>query len=147
MGIHIGSEQRDFNENVICCVATDIWVDIFPIAVLQRGLSFTTAQLHSDYLPKFKSLDCIPNWFALVLPSLNKNKLCQHSDKMKICSLLNYGLNVFLFDLFFLQIDSRGESIDKKISRLDVDLKKYSEQMKKMRNGPAKVSWFEFVWC
>jgi len=35
-------------------------------------------------------------------------------------------------------IDSRGESIDKKISRLDVDLKKYSEQMKKMRNGPAK---------
>ncbi|XP_005112773.1 charged multivesicular body protein 5 [Aplysia californica] len=35
-------------------------------------------------------------------------------------------------------IDSRGESIDKKIARLDIDLKKYKDQMKKMREGPAK---------
>lgn len=35
-------------------------------------------------------------------------------------------------------IDSRGESIDKKIARLDQELSKYSEQMKKMREGPAK---------
>jgi charged multivesicular body protein 5 len=35
-------------------------------------------------------------------------------------------------------VDSRGESIDKKIQRLDVDLNKYKEQMKKMREGPAK---------
>merc|ERR1711963_1241845 len=33
---------------------------------------------------------------------------------------------------------SRAESIDKKISRLDGELKKYREQMSKMRDGPAK---------
>jgi hypothetical protein len=38
-----------------------------------------------------------------------------------------------------LQIDSRGESIDKKIARLDVELGKYRDQMKKMRDGPSKV--------
>jgi len=36
-------------------------------------------------------------------------------------------------------VDSRGESIDKKIGRLDAELGKYKEQMKKMREGPAKV--------
>nr|KAG5698720.1 hypothetical protein BaRGS_008494 [Batillaria attramentaria] len=35
-------------------------------------------------------------------------------------------------------IDSRGESIDKKIARLDQELNKYREQMKKMRDGPSK---------
>jgi charged multivesicular body protein 5 len=35
-------------------------------------------------------------------------------------------------------VDSRGESIDKKIARLDGELGKYKEQMKKMREGPAK---------
>lgn len=35
-------------------------------------------------------------------------------------------------------IDSRGESIDKKISRLDAELGKYRDQMKKMRDGPSK---------
>ncbi|ESP02773.1 hypothetical protein LOTGIDRAFT_212293 [Lottia gigantea] len=35
-------------------------------------------------------------------------------------------------------IDSRGESIDKKVARLDAELKKYKDQMKKMREGPAK---------
>ncbi|KAG6926915.1 charged multivesicular body protein 5, partial [Chelydra serpentina] len=35
-------------------------------------------------------------------------------------------------------VDSRAESIDKKISRLDAELVKYKDQMKKMREGPAK---------
>lgn len=35
-------------------------------------------------------------------------------------------------------VDSRAESVDKKIARLDVELKKYKDQMKKMREGPAK---------
>jgi charged multivesicular body protein 5 len=35
-------------------------------------------------------------------------------------------------------IDSRGESIDKKIAMLEKDLFKYTDQMKKMRDGPAK---------
>lgn len=35
-------------------------------------------------------------------------------------------------------IDSRGESIEKKISKIDQELAKYSDQMKKMREGPAK---------
>ena len=30
--------------------------------------------------------------------------------------------------------------MDKKIARLDQDLSKYRDQMKKMREGPAKVS-------
>jgi len=36
------------------------------------------------------------------------------------------------------QIDDRTESVDKKIAKLDADLVKYKNQMKKMRNGPAK---------
>jgi charged multivesicular body protein 5 len=35
-------------------------------------------------------------------------------------------------------VDSRAESVDKKIARLDVELKKYKDQMAKMREGPAK---------
>lgn len=35
-------------------------------------------------------------------------------------------------------VDSRAESVDKKIARLDGELKKYKDQMKKMREGPAK---------
>ncbi|KXJ14988.1 charged multivesicular body protein 5 [Exaiptasia diaphana] len=35
-------------------------------------------------------------------------------------------------------VDSRGESIEKKISKLDQELLKYKDQMKKMRDGPSK---------
>jgi len=35
-------------------------------------------------------------------------------------------------------VDSRGESIEKKINMLDKDLAKYKDQMKKMREGPSK---------
>jgi len=35
-------------------------------------------------------------------------------------------------------VDSRAESIDKKINMLDRELLKYKEQMKKMREGPSK---------
>lgn len=45
--------------------------------------------------------------------------------------------------LFMLsKVDSRADSIDKKIAKLDVDLSKYKEQMKKMREGPGKVNIF-----
>lgn len=37
------------------------------------------------------------------------------------------------------QVDSRSESVDKKISRLDAELAKYKDQMKKMKDGPSKV--------
>lgn len=37
------------------------------------------------------------------------------------------------------KVDSRAESIDKKIARLDAELVKYKDQMKKMRDGPSKV--------
>ena len=43
------------------------------------------------------------------------------------------------FYVFPLKVDSRAESIDKKISRLDAELVKYKDQIKKMREGPAKV--------
>uniref|UniRef100_A0A0N5AP19 Charged multivesicular body protein 5 n=1 Tax=Syphacia muris TaxID=451379 RepID=A0A0N5AP19_9BILA len=35
-------------------------------------------------------------------------------------------------------IDSRGESIEKKIAKLDAELVKYKDEMKKMREGPGK---------
>ncbi|KAH7696428.1 hypothetical protein AAVH_36500, partial [Aphelenchoides avenae] len=35
-------------------------------------------------------------------------------------------------------IDARGESIEKKISKLDAELVKLKDQMKKMRDGPSK---------
>jgi len=35
-------------------------------------------------------------------------------------------------------VDSRGESIDKKIAKLDAELVKYRDQMKKTREGPGK---------
>nr|CAG4642824.1 EOG090X0EA1 [Evadne anonyx] len=37
-----------------------------------------------------------------------------------------------------VKVDERGDSIDKKISKLDAELKKYKDQMSKMREGPAK---------
>lgn len=43
------------------------------------------------------------------------------------------------FPCHVLKVDSRAESIDKKITRLDAELVKYKDQMKKMREGPAKV--------
>lgn len=50
-----------------------------------------------------------------------------------------YSCAVFADDV---QIDSRGESVDKKIARLDQELAKYRDQMKKMRDGPSKVKLF-----
>ena len=35
-------------------------------------------------------------------------------------------------------IDSRADSVEKKIAKLDQELAKYSNEMKKMREGPAK---------
>ncbi|CAK8671799.1 unnamed protein product [Clavelina lepadiformis] len=35
-------------------------------------------------------------------------------------------------------IDDRTDSVEKKVAKLDADLLKYKNQMKKMRNGPAK---------
>ncbi|XP_003387851.1 PREDICTED: charged multivesicular body protein 5-like [Amphimedon queenslandica] len=35
-------------------------------------------------------------------------------------------------------VDSRSESVEKKIAKLDMELKKYKDQMKKMRDGPSK---------
>lgn len=39
----------------------------------------------------------------------------------------------------YSQVDTRAESVDKKIARLDAELVKYKDQMKKMRDGPSKV--------
>lgn len=35
-------------------------------------------------------------------------------------------------------MDTRADSIEQKISKLDVELKKFKDQMVKMREGPAK---------
>jgi len=36
------------------------------------------------------------------------------------------------------KIDERGDTIEKKMAKLDAELKKYKDQMSKMREGPAK---------
>lgn len=36
------------------------------------------------------------------------------------------------------QVDTRAEGIEKKIQGLDNELRKYKDQMAKMREGPAK---------
>ena len=41
---------------------------------------------------------------------------------------------------FPLQTDGRVESVEKKVQKLDQQLNKYKQQMKTMRDGPAKVS-------
>ena len=37
-------------------------------------------------------------------------------------------------------MDKRSESVDSKIQKLDKELMRYTEQMKKMKPGPAKES-------
>lgn len=37
-------------------------------------------------------------------------------------------------------MDSRADSIEQKVQKLDTELRKYKEQMAKMREGPAKNS-------
>lgn len=43
-----------------------------------------------------------------------------------------------LISKYVLQVDSRAESVEKKIHTLEQELKRYKDQMMKMRDGPAK---------
>ena len=47
-------------------------------------------------------------------------------------------------------VDGRGESVEKKIGKLEAELVKYRDQMKKMREGPAKnavkAKALRYVW-
>ena len=45
-----------------------------------------------------------------------------------------------LCHLFFLcmQINKRGDSVDEKVRKLDIELARYKEQIKKTRPGPAQ---------
>lgn len=56
-----------------------------------------------------------------------------------ILTISKNPLFFFFFAFLVHKVDTRAESIDKKISRLDAELVKYKDQMKKMREGPAKV--------
>lgn len=39
---------------------------------------------------------------------------------------------------FVFQVDARADAVEGKIAKLDAELRKYKEQMSKMREGPAK---------
>lgn len=39
---------------------------------------------------------------------------------------------------FLFQITKRGDTVDDKIKKLDVELSRYKEQLKKTRPGPAQ---------
>lgn len=40
--------------------------------------------------------------------------------------------------MFLLQITKRGDTVDEKIKKLDVELNRYKEQIKKARPGPMQ---------
>lgn len=40
--------------------------------------------------------------------------------------------------IYHFQVDSRAEGIEQKVAKLDAELRKYKEQMSKMREGPGK---------
>lgn len=40
--------------------------------------------------------------------------------------------------LYFIQIGKRGDSVEEKIKKLDAELSKYKEQIKRTRPGPAQ---------
>lgn len=66
----------------------------------------------------------------------------KHTTHDILISLLSARMRKDISDVF-TQVDARSESIEKKISRLDAELIKYKDQMKKMRDGPSKV-WCQF---
>lgn len=45
---------------------------------------------------------------------------------------------MYFLKINYFKVDSRAESIEKKIQKLEAELVKYKDQMKKMREGPAK---------
>lgn len=56
--------------------------------------------------------------------------------------LINSHTNIHVLSsvfFFYSKVDSRTDSVDKKIAKLDAELMKYKDQMKKMRDGPSKV--------
>lgn len=42
--------------------------------------------------------------------------------------------------LIFIQVDGRADNIEQKCQKLEAELRKYKDQMAKMREGPAKNS-------
>ena len=88
---------------------------------LSHGLFFLS---HSP--PKS---DCFSCWHSRVLGPVKMNQI---SGKVK-----PKASPPSLTDCIGT-MDSRAESIDKKISWLDAELVKYKDQIKKMREGPAK---------
>lgn len=62
-----------------------------------------------------------------------------HNFCLSSTACLYMWLVLTLLFVYNAQIDSRGDSIEKKIAKLELELKKYKEQMKKMRDGPSKV--------
>uniref|UniRef100_A0A8C0V146 Charged multivesicular body protein 5 n=1 Tax=Cyanistes caeruleus TaxID=156563 RepID=A0A8C0V146_CYACU len=84
-------------------------------------------------LPSEDFSDCTPNSC--------RGKMWQGRGRSKKITLpIQYRRVFCLLGLvgLMLKVDSRAESIDKKIARLDAELVKYKDQMKKMREGPAK---------
>lgn len=45
---------------------------------------------------------------------------------------------MFSFVPYLLQINKRGETVDDKIKKLDAELARYKEQIKRTRPGPAQ---------
>lgn len=56
---------------------------------------------------------------------------------LAFCSCTSLRIHFLYYN--HLQTDSRVDAIEVKIKKLDAELTKYRDQMKKMREGPAKV--------
>lgn len=57
-------------------------------------------------------------------------------DALSLDSFVSIGVDRSV--LFVFQINKRGESVDDKIKKLDAELSRYKEQIKKTRPGPAQ---------
>ena len=56
-----------------------------------------------------------------------------------IASVSTFPYFLFPILISLLQTDSRMQSVEVKIKKLDAELMRYKEQMAKLRNGPGKV--------
>lgn len=55
-------------------------------------------------------------------------------------SICCFKTSIYYYGTYPLKVDSRASSIEEKVTKLDNELRKYREQMSKMREGPAKNS-------
>lgn len=58
------------------------------------------------------------------------------SSKKKVVLVL--CIRFLIYQFLYVQINKRGDTVEEKIKKLDAELARYKEQLKKTRPGPAQ---------